>query len=176
MPAALVAVENVLIESDAIKGRHPIGEAMRFVGALNAAYKVVLSSSDTDKEKLDYLLQINGIVQGRTYDSLLLRDVEWGDLSEPELRAEHFKQLRLNSGVSSLFVDSNPESCAAVMYMGGTVLLWQRAHYGRAEFRPDRPRPKSWADLEQEAERQVFLKREDERAIVEHSVSEFLGQ
>lgn len=173
MAAALIAVEDVLIESDAIRGKHPISEAMRFVGVLNGAYRVFLSSTDSNRERLEYLLQINGIIQGRTYDTLLVRDVEWKDLDEPELRAEHFKQVRLNSGISALFVGANPAACARAMYMGATVLLWQRAQYARPEFRPDRPRPAAWQELEAEAERQVFLKRQDERATVEHEESEF---
>lgn len=175
MPAALVAIEGFLMEVDSIRGRHPLPDVLRLVGNLNGPYKVILSSAEPEasQEKLEYSLMVNGIVQGRTYDTLLMRQVQWGELSEADLRVEHFKHVRMNSGMSALFFSGDADACAKVMYAGGNVLLWSRAQYARPEFRPDRPKPRAWSDLAEEAERQVFLRREDERLSMEHEESEF---
>ena len=173
MTVALVAVEDVLFEVDTIRGRHPIAAAVRLVGALTTGYKVVLCSTESSEKALEHALQVNGLIQGRHFDQVVVTRPEWYDLHDHEVRLAQFRMVSADRGQVGLYVDSDPEACALVMGAGCNVLLWNRARDTRPEFRPERTRPKPWSALAEEAERQVELRTADERLKAQHEQSEF---
>lgn len=173
MPIAIIGIENLLVEEDSVRGRQVMPEAMRVLGAFGSYYKMVLSSADRRLEPLEYLLQVNGVIQGKSYERILFRSPGWEDLSVAELRYEHFRKVRVEQGDVGIFIDASPTVLATLLSNGATTLLWNRAFYRRPEFRPDRKPPASWASLVEEQERQTFLKREDERVKAKLEESEF---
>ena len=159
-------VEGVLGEHSPIHGFHPIVEGVRLAKALRSGYQMILSTTQSGPEAVEFWLRINGMLQPSFYEDLLYRRPPWGDLTDTELQAEHAHHLRGSGSDVGLVVSTDPEALLRVTQLGIPSILFVNPAYRWHEYRPDHKRlPRAWQEIEDEMTRQVELKATDPRLL-----------
>jgi len=164
MSVAFITVEGVLGEHSVLHGFYPVPEGVRLAHALGTGYRLVFGTCQADQNSVEHWLHINGMTQPAFYDSLLVRETRWTDLSDSVLRAEQASHLRRMGNDLGLVVSSDPASILLVTEMGVPALLFTNPTYRWGEYRPDKKRlPRAWQDIDDEMIRQMELRAGDPR-------------
>lgn len=171
MSVALIAIEGVLGESSVIHGFYPVVDGVKLAHALRSGYRLVFSSLQADAGAVEHWLHINGMTQPHFYESLLVRDSRWTDLSDSMLRAEHAAHLRRTGADLGLVVSGDPAAILMVSQVGVPALLFTNPSYRWGDYRPDHKRlPRAWQEIDDEMVRQMELRAGDPRLSDEEQV------
>ena len=149
--AIVMFVDDVLRSSTG----GPIYQGLALYRMFNEDVRVLLLCDDRAKTNR-WLLEhkIN------TADDLIDQTVP-GVIDDPEL--EQVKYCR-SQGKVELVVTGNTELAKKLLEEGIDTLLFLHPSYLRPEFRPDgRQGKKSWADIEEEIDKQIEMMKEDKR-------------
>ena len=157
MPAtAMVAIDGVLARpSERVVESVPIPTGLALYLALSDVYRMVLVSTDPDRDALLYFLRYQGI----SGYAELLAGPSLGEPPVEVVRGAQLTGLRSRGTSVELVVDAAPAVIAMAMHRGVTGLLFAHPKYAYAEFRPDavgRVRP--WDLIEAEMANQDRLR------------------